>query len=111
MVCVGAPQEHIARVLLIGHSTLQRHYADEMELGLSRANGSVAGKLFREAMGGNVTAMIFWLKTRARWRENDPAPQAKDGAQVDPRADAKIAAGVVDIFKSREVGGSAAAPS
>jgi hypothetical protein len=29
----------------------------------------VAGFLFNSAKSGNVTAQIFWLKTRARWRE------------------------------------------
>jgi hypothetical protein len=29
----------------------------------------VAGFLFSAAKSGNVTAQIFWLKTRARWRE------------------------------------------
>ena len=29
----------------------------------------VAGFLFNSARTGNVTAQIFWLKTRARWRE------------------------------------------
>jgi hypothetical protein len=29
----------------------------------------VAGFLFNAAKNGNVTAQIFWLKTRAKWRE------------------------------------------
>jgi hypothetical protein len=29
----------------------------------------VAGFLFNAARNGNVTAQIFWLKTRARWKE------------------------------------------
>jgi hypothetical protein len=29
----------------------------------------VAGFLFNSAKNGNVTAQIFWLKTRARWKE------------------------------------------
>jgi hypothetical protein len=29
----------------------------------------VAGFLFNSAKNGNVTAQIFWLKTRAKWRE------------------------------------------
>ena len=30
----------------------------------------VSGSLFAAAKGGNVTAQIFWLKTRAHWPEN-----------------------------------------
>jgi hypothetical protein len=29
----------------------------------------VSGSLFAAAKGGNVVAQIFWLKTRAQWRE------------------------------------------
>ena len=32
-------------------------------------NSLVAGYLYNAAKGGNVTAQIFWLKTRAKWRE------------------------------------------
>ena len=32
-------------------------------------NAQVAGFLFTAAKNGNVSAQIFWLKTRARWRE------------------------------------------
>lgn len=35
----------------------------------SSSNAQVAGFLFNAAKNGNVTAQIFWLKTRARWRE------------------------------------------
>jgi hypothetical protein len=45
---------------------------------VAEANATVSGYLFAAAKGGNVTAQIFWLKTRAHWRErpapNHPAP-------------------------------------
>ena len=37
--------------------------------GAIKANAQVAGFLFAAAKGGNVTAQIFWLKARARWKE------------------------------------------
>jgi hypothetical protein len=44
---------------------------------VAEANALVSNSLFAAAKGGNVTAQIFWLKTRARWREraapDDPA--------------------------------------
>jgi hypothetical protein len=49
--------------------TLRQHYREELDLGESKANAQVAGFLFSAAKNGNVTAQIFWLKTRARWRE------------------------------------------
>jgi len=36
---------------------------------VAEANATVSGYLFAAAKAGNVTAQIFWLKTRAHWRE------------------------------------------
>jgi hypothetical protein len=36
---------------------------------LTRANASVGGALFNKATKGDTAAMIFWMKTRAGWRE------------------------------------------
>ncbi len=41
----------------------------KLDMGEAKANAQVAGFLFNAARNGNVTAQIFWLKTRARWRE------------------------------------------
>ena len=43
---------------------------EELDLGETKANAQVAGFLFNAAKNGNVTAQIFWLKTRAKWRES-----------------------------------------
>ena len=53
----------------IDAKTLRKHYRDELDLGETKANAQIAGFLFNAAKSGNVTAQIFWLKTRARWRE------------------------------------------
>lgn len=43
-----------------------------IEKGRSEAAGQVAQSLFNNAVRkNNVTAQIFWLKTRLRWREAD----------------------------------------
>ena len=51
----------------------RRHCASTTAMSLisapSKANAQVAGFLFNRPRNGNVTAQIFWLKTRARWRE------------------------------------------
>jgi hypothetical protein len=47
----------------------------------------VCGYLFAAAKAGNVTAQIFWLKTRAHWRERTAADAQEADAQA-PRADA-----------------------
>ena len=68
----GVPQDGIAKLLKISVSTLTRHFREELEDGVLKANAAVAGNLFRIATGDGkaaATAAFFWLKTRARWRE------------------------------------------
>jgi hypothetical protein len=59
----------ISRVVGVDAKTLRKHYRDELDLGTTKANAQVAGFLFNSARNGNVTAQIFWLKTRASWKE------------------------------------------
>ena len=59
----------IAKLLQLSLNTLKKHYPEELELGLARANAVVGGTLFAEAKKGNITAAIFWMKTRGGWRE------------------------------------------
>ena len=66
---VGSRQETIAEVLGISVDTLQRYYRSELDTSREKANAQVGGALYNKAIGGDTTAMIFWLKTRARWRE------------------------------------------
>jgi hypothetical protein len=69
MSAYGIPENDISRVLRVDPKTLRKHYRDELDLGSTKANAQVAGFLFNAARNGNVTAQIFWLKTRARWKE------------------------------------------
>jgi hypothetical protein len=69
MAAYGIPEPDISRTVGIDPKTLRKHYRDELDLGTTKANAAVAGFLFNSAKNGNVTAQIFWLKTRARWRE------------------------------------------
>jgi hypothetical protein len=69
MAAYGIPEIDIAAVLGLDPKTLRKHYREELDLGETKANAQVAGFLFNSARTGNVTAQIFWLKTRARWRE------------------------------------------
>ena len=82
----GVNQREIARSIKVNHSTLVKYYKDELDLGLVEANAKVASTLFNKATdpemtGPSVTAAIFWLKTRARWREtNDLDITSSDGS-------------------------------
>jgi hypothetical protein len=71
-VCAGIPQTSMAQLLRIDEATLRRNYRDELTNGVGVANGTVVGKLMGQVMAGNVTAMIFWCKTRMGWREKNP---------------------------------------
>lgn len=68
----GTPQESIALYLGISVDTLDRRYRYELDTGPIHATAQVAGKLFKKAVEENdLTAQIFWLKTRGRWRTAD----------------------------------------
>lgn len=69
MAAYGIPESEIAAVLELDPKTLRKHYRQELDHGETKANAQVAGFLFNAARSGNVTAQIFWLKTRARWKE------------------------------------------
>jgi hypothetical protein len=69
MAAYGIPEPDISRTVGIDPKTLRKHYREELDLGTTKADAQVAGFLFNSAKNGNVTAQIFWLKTRARWRE------------------------------------------
>lgn len=54
----------------IAEKTLRKYFAAELETGTVKANAKVASTLYSKALNGDTTAMIFWLKTRARWKES-----------------------------------------
>ena len=68
----GIPEEDIAGLIGIDPKTLRKYYRQELDHGHTKANARVAENLFRKAIGDgreSVTAAIFWLKARARWKE------------------------------------------
>jgi hypothetical protein len=81
---VGVRQDDIAKMIGCAPKTLRKRLRDELDRGVAEANATIAGHLFAKAKGGDITAQIFWLKTRANWRErmtsNDPIPTADAGS-------------------------------
>jgi uncharacterized protein YjcR len=73
---VGVRYVDIADKLQIDHDTLTKHYKHELMEGRVEANAAIAQTLFQQAKAGNTAAMIFWLKTRAGWREHNVVEHA-----------------------------------
>jgi len=72
MAGYGIPEADIACVLEIDAKTLRKHYRGELDKGHIKSTAKVAENLYRKATGEGreaVTAAIFWLKTRAGWKE------------------------------------------
>ena len=72
MAGYGVREDDIAEFVGIDAKTLRKHYRAELRHGHIKANSRVAESLYRKATGEgpqSVTAAIFWLKTRAQWKE------------------------------------------
>lgn len=66
---VGTDQRVIAEILDIDPKTLRKYYRAELDNSKAKANATIGGALFNKAKSGDTTAMIFWMKTQARWSE------------------------------------------
>jgi hypothetical protein len=69
LAACGTRHEIIARHFGIDRKTLRKHFKAELKEGRVDANALVAKSLFASAINGNIVAQIFWLKTRANWKE------------------------------------------
>ena len=72
---MGWTFEQIANHLKINRDTLAKYYREELDIATETTNLRVKQNLYNIAIDPthkqSVTAAIFWLKTRARWRETD----------------------------------------
>ena len=67
---IGTKQSATAQRLGITEKTLRKYFREELDSGELEANSKVAQALFMMACSGeNTAATIFWMKTRAGWRE------------------------------------------
>lgn len=72
---LGLTREEIALSLGVSYSTLNRRVKESEEVdaamkrGRAKANIKVGNALMKAIEGGNVTAIIFYLKARAGWTE------------------------------------------
>lgn len=87
MAIAGFSQDLIRQAMKIGSkSTLLKYYREELTTGSMEATAEVAGHLLDKVRNGDTTAMIFWMKTRAGWREkSDVNLTSDDGTMTPPR--------------------------
>jgi len=77
---VGVRQDDIARIIGCAPKTLRKRLRHDLDRGVAEANATIAGYLFAAAKAGNIAATIFWLKTRAHWRERNATDEPVPGA-------------------------------
>ncbi len=104
MAGYGVPEGDIARVLDVPADYLREHFRKELDSGQIKANTKVAEDLYRKATGEGreaVTAAIFWLKTRAGWKETAVHEvSGRDGGPIETvdHSSADLAGAVLSII-------------
>ena len=89
----GVTQEDIGAYIGISKPTLAKYYAEELSVSAIKANATVGKYLFSLASGQEIAkgathgdckaAAMFWMKTRAGWREkNDLNLTSSDGSMT-----------------------------
>jgi hypothetical protein len=79
------PQDDIARLIGCSPKTLRKRFRDDLDRGVAEANAVVSGCLFAAAKAGNVSAQIFWLKTRGHWHERGSADRVVQDTAEPPQ--------------------------
>ena len=77
VAAMGGTNDQIATALGIAKRTLDavrrrdKNIDEAIKRGKDKADIQVVGALYKKAMGGDTTAMIFWLKNRRpeEWRD------------------------------------------
>lgn len=89
----GVAQSKIAPYIGISENTLRKHYARELDYSELEANSKVSEFLFHLASGNAIEdgasyaecsrAAMFWLKTRAGFRETTHLDHTSNGDKMD----------------------------
>jgi DNA-binding transcriptional ArsR family regulator len=72
LAACGVTGERIASALGMRQPVLSKHYRQELDNGLTEANGAVAKSLYKLATTAGpsqAASCMFWLKTRGKWQE------------------------------------------
>jgi hypothetical protein len=101
---VGTPQPTIADILGIDAKTLRKYYREELDQSLAKANATIGGALFRKAKGGDTPAMLFWMKTRAGWRERQEVDHLSSDGSMTPQSPSEVDSKIVGALIDKLVG-------
>jgi len=88
----GLTQEQIALALGISASTLDNRkrentdFTDAIKRGKAKGIALVTNKLMESIKGGNMTGMIFFLKTQAGWRETQHIDHTSSDGTMSPKS-------------------------
>jgi len=88
----GITQEHIGSFVGLSDDTLRKFYREELDKASIDRNAEVAAFVFRSANGSTISegasysdclkAAMFWLKTRAKWRETTDVNLTSDDKPI-----------------------------
>lgn len=79
----GVPYLEVAKAVKVSWPTLKKIMGEELKLCAHKRNLQVAEALFNSAVKkGNVTAQIFYLKTRMGWKEVSSVEHVGEGTPV-----------------------------
>ena len=101
---LGVRQDDIARIVRCWPKTLRKRCRDDLDCGVAEANAIVSGSLFAAAKAGNIAAQIFWLKSRAQWRER--AASDNRAADGDAEASSPMVLLLPDNGRDQELAGN-----
>lgn len=90
----GIPQDDIARYIGVDAKTLRKHYRDELDNSVTKANAAVGRFLYQNATGNTlkdgashsdcVRAAMFWAKTRMGWKETQGVEHTSPDGSMSP---------------------------
>ena len=90
----GVPQVDIGKYIGISNETIRKHYGDILDKALLDKNQTVAKFLFGGASGTDIDkgatyadcyrAAMFWMKTRAGWRETAQIDHTSGDGSMSP---------------------------
>ena len=80
---MGCSMNELGRMLGTTKELIARDFQDEIDTATSIVNTQVASALFKNCLAGNVSAQIYWLRSRAGWDQGDPRSRRSPGFDPD----------------------------